>query len=164
MKSITFYTIFWIYSAIQVMFFGCIPVLLNDEYDTPFEELIPVSEFVIKWPMRSVDQKLIDYLEGLTPQVINRMTKAMEKYRCTNFFQTMRGQSIKKWWCNAEWGWGPIPIASPFFNRRPKHHRGDQLAIMFIFLCVGVPPAWRWTQRSVWSRDGSLIPSYFSSF
>lgn len=76
---------YWSNRFFEIMFLGCIPVILSDDMGLPFADKIPWKEFTIKWPMSVVDKRLIRYLDDLVmtqPDVVEGMHKTMLKHLC----------------------------------------------------------------------------------
>merc|ERR1712098_635592 len=72
----------WSSRFFQVFFYECVPVLLNDWYEPPFTELMKYEDFMIKWPMTQVDERLIAYLEELPLDTMEDMVERMRVVRC----------------------------------------------------------------------------------
>lgn len=74
----------WSSRLFRVLFAGCIPVLLNDYCEIPFDEFLNIQQWMIKWPMRNVD---VDQLLRILRDVIDTgtgmmMRLALERERC----------------------------------------------------------------------------------
>ncbi|CAE8618003.1 unnamed protein product, partial [Polarella glacialis] len=41
----------WSVRFFEALWAGCVPVLLSDYYEPPFDALFDITEFVIKWPV-----------------------------------------------------------------------------------------------------------------
>merc|ERR1719284_1287145 len=54
----------WSSRFFQTFFAGCIPVLLNDNYEPPFGEILDVTKVALKWPMEDVPG-VVQYLRRL---------------------------------------------------------------------------------------------------
>ena len=76
----------WSSRLFSVMFGGCIPVILNDEYELPFEHFLSTSQFAIKWPMRVVDDTLIDYLKSIPDAKRNFLQETGQHVMCWYFW------------------------------------------------------------------------------
>lgn len=72
----------WSSRFFRVLFAGCVPVLLNDYYEPPFDALIDVPSFVIRWPMRAVDERLIDALRAVPLEALDHMLESARLNRC----------------------------------------------------------------------------------
>ena len=70
----------WSLRFYEAIFAGCVPILLSDHWELPFEQFIPIEEFVIKWPMAAVGPQLLDYLESLPDAVVQQYMDAGRKY------------------------------------------------------------------------------------
>ncbi|CAE7641986.1 tas [Symbiodinium sp. CCMP2592] len=72
----------WSLRFFEALFANCIPVVLSDFWELPFEAFMDLPSFVIKWPMALVGDGLMDYLESLPEEVLEEyMTRARE-WRC----------------------------------------------------------------------------------
>lgn len=72
----------WSVRFFEALWAGCVPVLLSDHCELPFEALFDVSEFVIKWPTSRIDDSLYDYLAALPLDVVEAYTRAARRVRC----------------------------------------------------------------------------------
>lgn len=72
----------WSSRFFRALFAGCVPVLLNDEYEAPFEAFLDVPRWLIKWPMRKVDDGLLNYLRALPTGTLDSMLHVVETDRC----------------------------------------------------------------------------------
>jgi len=59
-----------------------VPVLLNDYYEPPFEAFLNVLEWLIKWPMRRVDDGLLNFLRSLSVRTLQSMLERLKRDRC----------------------------------------------------------------------------------
>merc|ERR1712217_247287 len=74
----------WSSRFFQTFFAGCIPVLLNDNYEPPFGELVHMPSAVIKWRLSQV-KELVAYLRNLLkaePDTIRALRDAGQELRC----------------------------------------------------------------------------------
>lgn len=74
----------WSSRFFQTFFAGCIPVLLNDQYEPPFGELLPLAKSIIKWLMTEV-KELVAYLRRIqseSPEVVEGLRQAGKAMRC----------------------------------------------------------------------------------
>jgi len=72
----------WSSRFFRVLFAGCLPVLLNDDYEPPFETMLDIPQWLIKWPMRNVDDGLLDYLRSIPLTVQETMLQKVSHDRC----------------------------------------------------------------------------------
>lgn len=72
----------WSVRFFEALWAGCVPVILSDDYEVPFEALFDVPSFVIKWPVARADSSLHDYLEGLPVEVVETYARAARRVRC----------------------------------------------------------------------------------
>merc|ERR1712080_90699 len=72
----------WSLRLYEALFAGCVPVVLSDFWELPFEAFLHVPGFVIKWPMGEVGDDLLAYLEGLPNQVLEGLVSTARRERC----------------------------------------------------------------------------------
>jgi len=72
----------WSVRFFEALWAGCVPVLLSDHYEPPFDALFDITEFVIKWPVARIDSSLAEFLEGIPMAVIERYAAAARRARC----------------------------------------------------------------------------------
>lgn len=76
---------FWSNRLYEVMFAGCIPVILSDDIGLPFDDFLDWSSFSLKWPMDEVGSALAEHLERLLEShrsVVADMHQAVLRNRC----------------------------------------------------------------------------------
>merc|ERR1711871_1101747 len=56
--------------------------MLNDYYEPPFEAFLDTARWLIKWPMRGVDNGLLDYLRAVPAETLDEMVRAAHQDRC----------------------------------------------------------------------------------
>lgn len=72
----------WSSRFFRVLFAGCIPVLLNDFYEPPFGELFDTSGLAVRWPMKSVDGRMLEALRAVSMEGLARILTATRQRRC----------------------------------------------------------------------------------
>ncbi|CEM14625.1 unnamed protein product [Vitrella brassicaformis CCMP3155] len=72
----------WSLRFFEALFAGCVPVLLSDKWELPFEELFDVTKFVIKWPAKRINTHLWSYLSQLPLDVVRRYHIEVVSHRC----------------------------------------------------------------------------------
>ncbi|CAE8602081.1 unnamed protein product [Polarella glacialis] len=60
----------WSLRFYESLFANCVPVVLSDFWELPFESFLDLPSFVIKWPMDKVGDRLMEYLEALSDEVL----------------------------------------------------------------------------------------------
>ncbi|CAK9000208.1 unnamed protein product [Durusdinium trenchii] len=60
----------WSLRFFEVIFAGCIPVMISDKWELPFEDFLDVTRFVIKWPSTQIGPQLIAYLRSLPDSTV----------------------------------------------------------------------------------------------
>jgi len=64
----------WSSRLFRVLFGGCVPVLLNDDYVMPFEGLLEHrDDWYVRWPMREVSEALAEHLRSVEASKIEEM-------------------------------------------------------------------------------------------
>ncbi|CAD7960736.1 unnamed protein product [Amoebophrya sp. A25] len=71
----------WSVRFFETMWAGCVPVILSDHFETPFEGLFDVSKFAIKWPVAKMGE-LYDYLKKIPLWRLERMLGEAARIRC----------------------------------------------------------------------------------
>jgi len=59
-----------------------VPVILSDEVELPFQNVIDYSEISIKWPSSSIGPELFEYLESIPDERIEEMIGRGREIRC----------------------------------------------------------------------------------
>eukprot|EP00238_Polyblepharides_amylifera_P002594 CAMPEP_0196575454 /NCGR_PEP_ID=MMETSP1081-20130531/4928_1 /TAXON_ID=36882 /ORGANISM="Pyramimonas amylifera, Strain CCMP720" /LENGTH=504 /DNA_ID=CAMNT_0041893761 /DNA_START=149 /DNA_END=1663 /DNA_ORIENTATION=- len=72
----------WTLRFYESFFAGCIPVILADSIELPFQDVIDYSKVTIKWPMTKVDETLLEYLKSVPLEDRERMAAAGKAIRC----------------------------------------------------------------------------------
>merc|ERR1712048_217509 len=76
---------YWSNRLYEVLFSGCIPVILSDGIGLPFDDLLDWSSFSIKWPMEEAGPHLVDHLEDLLANrraLVNELHVNLRRKRC----------------------------------------------------------------------------------
>lgn len=72
----------WSLRFFEALFANCIPVVLSDFWELPFESLMDLPAFVIKWPMESVGDTLMEYLESIPDSTLQEYMDLSKVWRC----------------------------------------------------------------------------------
>ncbi|CAK9000200.1 unnamed protein product [Durusdinium trenchii] len=76
----------WSLRFFEVIFAGCIPVMISDKWELPFEDFLDVTRFVIKWPSTQIGPQLIAYLRSLPDSTVQEYMDEAKKIRCWYFY------------------------------------------------------------------------------
>lgn len=72
----------WSLRFYEALFANCVPVVLSDYWELPFEAFLDVPSFVIKWPMTDVGDRLLDTLRQQPDDVVERYMESIRQNRC----------------------------------------------------------------------------------
>jgi hypothetical protein len=72
----------WSLRLYEALFAGCVPVVLSDHWELPFEEFLDLSKFIIKWPMDNVGDELLDILAAQPDDVLQAYMDNAKQHRC----------------------------------------------------------------------------------
>jgi hypothetical protein len=72
----------WSLRFYEALFAGCVPVVLSDHWELPFDAVLDHSQFFIKWPMVETGLSLLEYLRTVSDQSIAEMREAAKIARC----------------------------------------------------------------------------------
>jgi len=74
----------------EALFAGCVPVVLSDRWELPFEYFLDVTRFVIKWPSERTDEGLLTFLRSLPDGVVQAYMDEAKRIRCWYFYPPKR--------------------------------------------------------------------------
>ncbi|XP_037423195.1 probable glucuronosyltransferase Os03g0107900 [Triticum dicoccoides] len=72
----------WTLRFYESFFVECVPVLLSDEVELPFQNVIDYTEISIKWPSSKIGPELFQYLESIPEERIEEMIARGREVRC----------------------------------------------------------------------------------
>jgi len=72
----------WSLRFYEALFANCVPVVLSDHWELPFEEFLDIPSFVIKWPMTDIGDRLLETLRGLPDMALERYMESAREHRC----------------------------------------------------------------------------------
>jgi len=84
----------WTIHLYESFFFGCIPVILSDELEVPFQEVVDWPSLSLKWPEDRVGPELLDHLRAMPLARVAEMKRNLEAAAC---------------WFDFHRGWGAAP-------------------------------------------------------
>ncbi|KAG7943077.1 hypothetical protein I3843_15G021200 [Carya illinoinensis] len=72
----------WSLRYYESYFVECIPVILSDQIELPFQNAIDYTQISIKWPSTQIGPQLLDYLESIPDEHIEKMIAHGKHVRC----------------------------------------------------------------------------------
>ncbi|GAB2224386.1 hypothetical protein Drorol1_Dr00005142 [Drosera rotundifolia] len=72
----------WTLRFYESFFVECVPVLLSDQVELPFQDVIDYSQISIKWPSTHIGPKLLDYLKSIPDEMIEKLIEHGRRVRC----------------------------------------------------------------------------------
>ncbi|CAJ1425637.1 unnamed protein product [Effrenium voratum] len=76
----------WSLRFFEALFAGCVPVMISDKWELPFEDFLDVTRFVIKWPSTQIGSQLIAYLRSLPDHIVQEYMEEAKRVRCWYFY------------------------------------------------------------------------------
>ncbi|KAF0895649.1 hypothetical protein E2562_013936 [Oryza meyeriana var. granulata] len=72
----------WTLRFYESFFVECVPVILSDEVELPFQNVIDYTEVSIKWPGSKIGPELLEYLESIPDGRVEEMIGRGREMRC----------------------------------------------------------------------------------
>lgn len=72
----------WTLRFYESFFVECVPVILSDQVELPFQNVIDYTQISIKWPSTEIGPQLLEYLESIPDEKIERMIERGRQVRC----------------------------------------------------------------------------------
>ncbi|KAL5776756.1 hypothetical protein ACOSP7_009682 [Xanthoceras sorbifolium] len=72
----------WTLRFYEAFFVECVPVILSDQIELPFQNVIDYTQFTIKWPATQIGPQLLEYLESIPDDDLKRMIAHGKEVRC----------------------------------------------------------------------------------
>ncbi|KAA0058869.1 hypothetical protein IC582_004718 [Cucumis melo] len=72
----------WTLRFYESFFVECVPVILSDQVELPFQNVIDYSQISIKWPSSEIGPQLLEYLESIPDETIDKMIARGRRVRC----------------------------------------------------------------------------------
>eukprot|EP00929_Paragymnodinium_shiwhaense_P083676 TRINITY_DN44677_c0_g1_i1.p1 TRINITY_DN44677_c0_g1~~TRINITY_DN44677_c0_g1_i1.p1 ORF type:complete len:593 (-),score=119.64 TRINITY_DN44677_c0_g1_i1:28-1806(-) len=105
----------WTIHLYESFFFGCIPVILSDDFEMPFQELVDWPSLSLKWPEARVDMSLLEHLRAIPLEKVAEMKRRLEEAACFFDFHA---------------GWGSAPQRPAGADAADWAYRGMHKAAM----------------------------------
>ncbi|GMJ12415.1 hypothetical protein like AT1G21480 [Hibiscus trionum] len=72
----------WTLRFYEAFFVECVPVILSDQVELPYQNVIDYTQISIKWPSTSIGPELMDYLASIPDEVIEQIIARGRQVRC----------------------------------------------------------------------------------
>ncbi|XP_004292559.1 PREDICTED: probable glucuronosyltransferase Os02g0520750 [Fragaria vesca subsp. vesca] len=72
----------WTLRFYESFFVECVPVILSDEVELPFQNVVDYTQISIKWPSTRIGPELLQYLESIPDEIIEGMISHGRQVRC----------------------------------------------------------------------------------
>lgn len=72
----------WTLRFYESFFVECVPVILSDQVELPFQNVIDYTQISIKWPSSLIGFELLEYLASIPDEVIEHMIARGRQVRC----------------------------------------------------------------------------------
>ncbi|THG02000.1 hypothetical protein TEA_002566 [Camellia sinensis var. sinensis] len=72
----------WTLRFYESFFVECVPVIISDYAELPFQNVIDYTQISIKWPWNRIGSELLEYLESVPDRDIERMIAYGRQVRC----------------------------------------------------------------------------------
>ncbi|KAI4307183.1 hypothetical protein L6164_030397 [Bauhinia variegata] len=72
----------WTLRFYESYFVECVPVILSDQAELPFQNVIDYSQISIKWPSTRIGPQLLQYLESISDEEIEAIIARGRQVRC----------------------------------------------------------------------------------
>ncbi|GAV76651.1 Exostosin domain-containing protein [Cephalotus follicularis] len=72
----------WTLRFYESFFVECVPVILSDQVELPFQNVIDYAQISIKWPSTRIGPRLLEYLESISDKEIAEMITRGKQIRC----------------------------------------------------------------------------------
>ncbi|XP_007019373.2 PREDICTED: probable glucuronosyltransferase GUT1 [Theobroma cacao] len=72
----------WTLRFYESFFVECVPVIISDQIELPFQNVIDYTQITIKWPATRIGPQLLEYLESIPDEVIVGMIARGRQVKC----------------------------------------------------------------------------------
>ncbi|XP_024024998.1 probable beta-1,4-xylosyltransferase IRX10 [Morus notabilis] len=72
----------WTLRFYESFFVECVPVIMSDQIELPFQNVIDYTQISIKWPSTRIGPELLEYLESIPDKDIETMISHGRQVRC----------------------------------------------------------------------------------
>lgn len=109
----------WTIHLYESFFFGCVPVILSDELEVPFQGIVNWPSFSLKWPEDRVGPELLERLRSIPLDRIATMKSNLEAAACWFDFHAGRGNTPR----DEDGGWS-LKLSNAVALSRDCPYRG----------------------------------------
>ncbi|KAK7851039.1 putative arabinosyltransferase arad1 [Quercus suber] len=72
----------WSLRYYESYFVECVPVIISDQVELPFQNVLDYRQISIKWPSTQIGPQMLEYLESIPDEDIERMINRGRQLRC----------------------------------------------------------------------------------
>lgn len=72
----------WTLRFYESFFVECVPVILSDQIELPFQNVVDYTQISIKWPLTRIGPELLEYLESIPDKLIEELIANGRRVRC----------------------------------------------------------------------------------
>ncbi|CAH9101702.1 unnamed protein product [Cuscuta europaea] len=72
----------WTLRFYESFFVECVPVIISDQIEMPFQNVVDYTQISIKWPSTRIGPELLEYLESIPDGDVEEMISRGRKVRC----------------------------------------------------------------------------------
>lgn len=72
----------WSLRYYESYFVECVPVIISDQVELPFQNVVDYTQISIKWPSTQIGPQMLEYLESIPDKDIERMINRGRQLRC----------------------------------------------------------------------------------
>lgn len=72
----------WTLRFYESFFVECVPVIMSDQIELPFQNVVDYAQISIKWPSTRIGPELLEYLESIPDKDVEAMISRGRRVRC----------------------------------------------------------------------------------